>query len=47
MRFDLLINEMACAAVLGDAIDICLDAWRPPSHPRRGESRGMGTAGAG
>jgi nucleoside-diphosphate-sugar epimerase len=35
MRFDLLINEMARAAVLGDAIDIFApDAWRPFLHIR-------------
>ncbi len=33
MRFDLLINDMARAAVLGDAIDIFApDAWRPFLH---------------
>jgi nucleoside-diphosphate-sugar epimerase len=35
MRFDLLINEMARAAVLGDAIAIFApDAWRPFLHIR-------------
>lgn len=35
MRFDLLINEMARAAVLGDAIEIFApDAWRPFLHIR-------------
>jgi nucleoside-diphosphate-sugar epimerase len=35
MRFDLLINDMARAAVLGDAIDIFApEAWRPFLHIR-------------
>jgi len=35
MRFDLLVNEMARAAVLGDTIDIFApDAWRPFLHIR-------------
>ena len=37
MRFDLLINEMARAAVLGDPIDVFApDAWRPYLHIRDG-----------